>query len=78
MINEKREERQIGERFTICKTEVIVIEFRGCRDCFLFDSEECTEFAHITGSCYYTNRSDNKTVCFMPVERAKQLGLIEE
>lgn len=71
-------EKAVGERFSLCGKELVTVEFRGCRDCFLFDSEECSEYAPITGSCMDCNRSDKKTVCFIEVEKAKQYGLIED
>lgn len=70
-------EKALGERFHLCGKELVTVEFRGCRDCFLFDSEECSEYATITGSCMACNRTDGKTVCFMEVDKAKNLGLIE-
>lgn len=69
-------ERQVGERFTVGNVEVVTIDFRGCRDCYLFDTELCSEYSHVTGSCMGQMREDGKNVCFMPVEKAKQYGLI--
>lgn len=76
-MNERGQERKIGERFTISGKEVVVISYRGCRDCVLFDSLECSEYRLITGPCVDVARMDQTTVAFMDLEDAKKKGLIE-